>query len=118
MPQDDLEFERAITTRQCGDILGLDEVTLQQRRARGLGPRFFRIGRTIRYRLGDVLAFRDARMIAKAEAAAVPARLTRPPTTVWVECPACLGGGERGEDVCAECAGACVVERPRPIVVP
>ena len=61
-----LDLEQAVPTRTASRILGLDEVTLQQRRAKGLEPRFFRIGRSIRYRLGDVIAYRDARMVGKA----------------------------------------------------
>jgi hypothetical protein len=64
--QGPIDPEQAVPTSIASRILGLDEVTLQQRRAKGLEPRFFRIGRTIRYRLGDVLAFRDARMVGKA----------------------------------------------------
>jgi hypothetical protein len=61
-----LELERALTAREAGSILGLHEITMQQKRARGEGPPWFRCGRAIRYRLGDVLAFRDARMVGKA----------------------------------------------------
>jgi hypothetical protein len=55
--------ETAITTRDVGGIVGLAEITLAQQRARGEGPPFFRVGRHIRYRLGDVLAWRDARTV-------------------------------------------------------
>jgi hypothetical protein len=61
-----LDLEQAIDTRTAGRILGLDEITLQQHRMHGKGARWFRIGRSVRYRLGDVLAFRDARMVGKA----------------------------------------------------
>jgi hypothetical protein len=60
-----LDRELAITTRQTSEILGYAEITLAQKRARGEGPRFFRIGRSIRYRLGDVLDFRDAHTVGK-----------------------------------------------------
>ena len=55
----DLESERALETAQTAALLGHAEITLAQWRARGKGPRFFRCGRSVRYRLGDVLAFRD-----------------------------------------------------------
>lgn len=59
------ELETAIDSRATARILGLSPVTLQQLRARGDGPPFFRIGRTVRYRLGDVIAWRDARIIGR-----------------------------------------------------
>jgi hypothetical protein len=65
-----LDLERALTTKETGGILGHSDITLQQWRAQGNGPRFFRVGGgkrpAIRYRLGDVLAFRDAKMVGKA----------------------------------------------------
>lgn len=58
------DHELAIDTRQTARILGLAPITLHQMRARGGGPKFFRCGtRTVRYRLGDVLAYRDARTV-------------------------------------------------------
>jgi predicted DNA-binding transcriptional regulator AlpA len=60
--------ERALTARQVGEILGVAEITLSQWRARGEGPRFFRAGRRhVRYRLGDVIAWRDARTVGRRE---------------------------------------------------
>lgn len=63
-----LDRERALDTRQTAELLGLATVTLQQLRARGEGPRFFRISRSVRYRLGDVLDFRDARTVGRRDA--------------------------------------------------
>jgi hypothetical protein len=62
---DALDRERAIDSRQVSELLGLATVTLQQLRVRGDGPPFFRVGRQIRYRLGDVLAYRDARTFGR-----------------------------------------------------
>jgi len=57
-----LDRERALDTHQVSDLVGLSPITLAQMRARGEGPRFFRASaRAVRYRLGDVLAWRDAR---------------------------------------------------------
>ena len=61
-----LDLERALTTDETSAVLGHSPVTLQQWRQRGEGPRFFRLGRSIRYRLGDVLSFRDACAVGKA----------------------------------------------------
>jgi len=55
--------ELAIDTPWAARLLGLANITLHQIRARGEGPPFFRIGRTVRYRLGDVLAYRAARTV-------------------------------------------------------
>jgi len=57
--------ETALDTAQTGKIVGLAPITLTQRRMRGDGPPFFRVGRSVRYRLGDVLAFRDANTVGK-----------------------------------------------------
>jgi predicted DNA-binding transcriptional regulator AlpA len=63
--RDSEDRETAIDSRATAPILGLSPVTLQQLRARGDGPPFFRIGRTVRYRLGDVIAWRDERTIGR-----------------------------------------------------
>lgn len=55
--------EHAVDTHCVAKLLGQAEITVVQQRARGEGPPFFRIGRSIRYRLADVLAFRAARMV-------------------------------------------------------
>ena len=60
-----LDLEAAIDTSEAGEILGFATITLAQRRMRGEGPPFFRVGRSIRYRLGDVIAFRDAHTVGK-----------------------------------------------------
>ena len=62
---DTSDLETAIDSRETARILGLSPVTLQQLRARGDGPPFFRIGRTVRFRLGDVLAWRDERTVGR-----------------------------------------------------
>jgi predicted DNA-binding transcriptional regulator AlpA len=61
----ELELERAIDSRQLSALVGIAENTLTQYRMNGEGPPFFRIGRNIRYRLGDVLAWRDAGAVGK-----------------------------------------------------
>jgi predicted DNA-binding transcriptional regulator AlpA len=60
---DAVDRDPAIDTHRAAELLGLAAVTLQQHRARGRGPRFFRVGRSVRYRLADVIAYRDARTV-------------------------------------------------------
>lgn len=59
--------ERALTTRKVGEILGVAVITLSKWRVRGVGPRWFHAGRNVRYRLGDVIAWRDARTVGRRE---------------------------------------------------
>jgi hypothetical protein len=61
-----LDLERAVDAQQTAKMLDVAVITLSQWRARGEGPRYFKVGRRgIRYRLGDVLAWRDARMVGR-----------------------------------------------------
>jgi predicted DNA-binding transcriptional regulator AlpA len=62
-----LDLERGITTRDAAQLLGCAEITLRQRMVRGESPPFFRIGRSIRFRLGDVVRYRDARTVGRRE---------------------------------------------------
>lgn len=63
-----LDLERALSTREMCGLLGIATITAAQWRPRGEGPRFFRVGnRGIRYRLGDVLAYRNARSVGGAK---------------------------------------------------
>jgi hypothetical protein len=62
------DLERAITERQLADLFGIAVIAATQNRNRGEDwPPHFRIGkRHIRYRLADVIAWRDARTVGKA----------------------------------------------------
>jgi predicted DNA-binding transcriptional regulator AlpA len=60
--------ETAIAESQAAEIVGYATITLTQRRLRGDAPPHFKIGRSVRYRLGDVLAWRDARMVGRQTA--------------------------------------------------
>lgn len=44
--------EKALALR-----LGVEVKTLQNWRGKGIGPRFFKIGRSVRYRLRDIVAY-------------------------------------------------------------
>ena len=58
---------RPLDSREVAEILGVHPNTMEQYRFRGEGPRYFKLfnGRTVRCRLGDVLAYRDAQMVGK-----------------------------------------------------
>lgn len=61
-----LDRERALSTAQASEIIGAATITMTQWRAHGEGPPFFRIGkRHIRYRLGDLLDWRDQHTVGK-----------------------------------------------------
>lgn len=63
---DALQRERGLDPYQVAEILGVARVTLQQWRARGEGPSYYKLGRrAVRYRLADVLAFRAARTVGR-----------------------------------------------------
>ena len=48
---------RALTEREVADLLGLSVATLRAWRHRGKGPRFLRLGRSVRYLPADVAHF-------------------------------------------------------------
>ena len=48
---------RALTEREVADMLGLSVATLRAWRHRGKGPRFLRLGRSVRYLPSDVAGF-------------------------------------------------------------
>ena len=48
---------RALTEREVGELLGLSVATLRAWRHRGKGPRFLRLGRSVRYLPADVADF-------------------------------------------------------------
>ena len=48
---------RALTEREVGELLGLSVATLRAWRHRGKGPRFLRLGRSVRYLPSDLADF-------------------------------------------------------------
>ena len=48
------ETTRALTEREVAELLGLSVATLRAWRHRGKGPRFLRLGRSVRYLPSDV----------------------------------------------------------------
>jgi hypothetical protein len=61
----ELDRERLLDPTQSGGLLNIASITLAQWRAMGHGPPFVRVGRSIRYRLGDLLDWRDANTVGK-----------------------------------------------------
>ncbi len=51
------ETTRALTEREVADLLGLSVATLRAWRHRGKGPRFLRLGRSVRYLPSDLADF-------------------------------------------------------------
>jgi excisionase family DNA binding protein len=52
-----------LTQSECAELLRLSERTLERLRVSGLGPKFVRLGRSIRYRLCDVEAWIASRVV-------------------------------------------------------
>ena len=52
-----------LTQRQCAEALALSERTLERFRVSGIGPKFVRMGKSVRYRLCDVEAWIASRVV-------------------------------------------------------
>ena len=48
-----------LSTKQAARMIGVSDRTLEDWRLRGIGPRFVKIGRLVRYRPADVVSFVD-----------------------------------------------------------
>jgi predicted DNA-binding transcriptional regulator AlpA len=53
-----------LTQREAASFLQLSERTLERFRVAGLGPKFVRVGRSIRYRLTDIETFIASRVVS------------------------------------------------------
>ncbi len=54
-----------VNTGQAATMLGLKKNTLDIWRLRGVGPKFVKMGRTVRYRLADIEDFIQSHTIQK-----------------------------------------------------
>lgn len=63
---DAADLPEMITRRQLAEYLGMTEPALSMMVNRRQGPRFIRLGRSIRYRREDVLAWLDERVVDPA----------------------------------------------------
>jgi len=52
--------EELLTTRQAAAFLKVSPKTLERMRVEGAGPAFVKVGRSVRYRRSDLLAFIDS----------------------------------------------------------
>ena len=59
-PRDD---DRLITTKEAANMLGCCPNWLERGRCYGYGPPYRKIGRLVRYRVAEVIVFRDAEVI-------------------------------------------------------
>ncbi len=57
-------MQTLLTQRDAAALLRLSERTLERLRVSGLGPKFARCGRSIRYRLADLDEWITARVVA------------------------------------------------------
>jgi len=48
-----------LTEKEVGQLYGLSPKSLQQRRYKGHGPRYFKFGGSVRYKVADLDAFMD-----------------------------------------------------------
>lgn len=55
----ELSEVRLLNTKQISELFGVSVVTLEQWRLQGKGPKFIKVGRCVRYRMADILAFQE-----------------------------------------------------------
>jgi predicted DNA-binding transcriptional regulator AlpA len=70
--------ERWLSRQELADRYGLPVKTPAQWASKGTGPRYARIGRHVRYRLSDVIAWEEQRFDSCAPRAARPGVATMP----------------------------------------
>jgi excisionase family DNA binding protein len=56
-------LERLLTQAEASELLRLSERTLERQRVAGTGARFVRLGKSIRYRERDLVAWVEARVV-------------------------------------------------------
>jgi len=58
-----------LTQRQASEMLALSERTVERLRCSGLGPKFVRCGRSIRYRVADLEEWIERRVVGSTSEA-------------------------------------------------
>jgi hypothetical protein len=61
-----LDPEALLTEVDAADLFKLSIRTLQAWRSKGIGPAFVRLGRAVRYRRADLLAWLNARAVRRS----------------------------------------------------
>jgi predicted DNA-binding transcriptional regulator AlpA len=64
------EDDPLLTTAQAAALCGMREGALVDWRSRRRGPRYIKVGASVRYRRSDVLAWLEANTVTPAESAA------------------------------------------------
>lgn len=65
---EELRQYRALSTTEAAEILGLAPRTLENWRGQGQGPNWLKVGRSVGYRLADLITWRDAHLVGGASA--------------------------------------------------
>jgi excisionase family DNA binding protein len=55
--------DRHLSIKEFADRLGLPPATIERWNSRGGGPRYLRVGRHVRYRLADIIAWEESRLV-------------------------------------------------------
>ena len=58
-----VDFASNLDTAAAAQALGLSKSTLEKLRVTGCGPRYLKLGRAVRYRLTDLNAWQEARLV-------------------------------------------------------
>lgn len=59
-----LDYAGALNEGRTAELLGVSVRTLQNWRLRGGGPRYLKLGRSVRYRVSDLTAFMEGCLAA------------------------------------------------------
>jgi len=59
----DNDTSHGVKDTEAGSILGLHPQTLRNKRSKGEGPPYYKIGRAVRYVKADLIAYREARKV-------------------------------------------------------
>jgi predicted DNA-binding transcriptional regulator AlpA len=58
------DVDAALNENQAAEFLGLSTRTLQAWRVRGCGPRYVKIGRSVRYQRRELVAFQQSHTVS------------------------------------------------------
>jgi hypothetical protein len=83
--------DSALTENQAADFLGVSVRTLQAWRVRGGGPRYLKIGRSVRYQRRELVAFQKAHTVSSTTgiSGAAPRRCCRGYSNAALAAPEC-----------------------------